>query len=410
MPTHLRCYVERDGVRPGRGRQPNLREVDGGSVTMDQGPVRRGPATDGRTAGLTTTRSARSAAIDTARGLAITMVVAGHVLRGLRAAGLATEAVFATMDLWLYSFRMPAFAFLAALFIKSGTIKYGDRSYVARRARDLMWVYVIWSLLQGVFEVALSGRTNSPTSWTEVLALWSPRAQFWYLPFLLVASCLMVAIKPWRSHFLAVLSVVVAFGVSWLTWQWNYRPFGLMGAPLLSFVMLGAAVSVGTVSRVLERTNAWWLVGASAASTALLTLIVLRAPVVPATGFFPVEVTAATRTWGLVAGLIGIVLLFSFAAVISRTSAFIQTMSAYLGRHSLVIYLAHILCAAGTRETLEALGVSSAAVHIVAGMGAGMTGPLLLAATARHVPIVSWLLTPPSDRTSNAGSPAASAA
>ncbi|MDE2430423.1 MAG: acyltransferase family protein, partial [Burkholderiales bacterium] len=126
--------------------------------------------------------------VDYARGIGIFLVVAGHVSRGVFNAGIEMNTeLFKLTDSIIYSFHMPLFFFLSGLFVLPSFEKYGRNGLIAEKINSVFYPYVVWSLLQGLIEVALSRFTTAKTSIPEVLAfLWQPRAQFWFLYVLLL--------------------------------------------------------------------------------------------------------------------------------------------------------------------------------------------------------------------------------
>lgn len=68
----------------------------------------------------------RSESIDIVKGIAIVLVVYGHVLRGLESASIASDGNFFKLgNKLLYSFHMPLFFILSGLFFKSSIQHYG---------------------------------------------------------------------------------------------------------------------------------------------------------------------------------------------------------------------------------------------------------------------------------------------
>ncbi len=67
----------------------------------------------------------------------------------------------------------------------------------------------------------------------------------------------------------------------------------------------------------------------------------------------------------------------------------------YLGRHSIEIYLVHIIAASGIRIILQKyFGISDVGIQLVSGMIVGVGAPLLLAALAPRFGF-SWLFVAP---------------
>ena len=155
----------------------------------------------------------RNVWVDYAKAIGIILVVYGHVARGVFNAGLPMdEGEFVLVDSIIYSFHMPLFFFLSGLFFDS-LQKRGRGGLIINKVDTIVYPFIVWSLLQGLFEVVLSNYTNGQVTLTEVFSLlWMPRAQFWFLYalFLVFLVCTFLYAKADRRYF---LPFVVLFGV-----------------------------------------------------------------------------------------------------------------------------------------------------------------------------------------------------
>lgn len=110
----------------------------------------------------------RVAWVDGARGLGIVLVVVGHVLRGLVSGGILEPAAGVRFaDAWIYAFHMPLFFALSGLFVDRSARRPLGR-FTAERLRTLAWPYLVWTLLQGSVQAALSGVTNSQAAFADL--------------------------------------------------------------------------------------------------------------------------------------------------------------------------------------------------------------------------------------------------
>lgn len=82
--------------------------------------------------------------IDAARGLGIVLVVLGHCLRGLVAAGvLADGPVFQIVDRAIYAFHMPLFFLLSGLVFEKAWMQRPFLEFILRWGRRLLWPLVL---------------------------------------------------------------------------------------------------------------------------------------------------------------------------------------------------------------------------------------------------------------------------
>ncbi len=305
---------------------------------------------------------ARAEWVDAAKGLGILLVVYGHVARGLVNGGVPMDRQwFATLDAAVYAFHMPLFFLLSGWFFVGSLTRRGPRDYLATRVATVLYPYVLWSLLQGGIELLMSRWTSQPLTLSEVLALgWAPRAQFWFLYALFLMSVIAVAMC--ARHPKAGVAALTLTGALLLALQqrdWP-MPAALVASHLMYFAAgawLGASgLAAAAVARLA-------LAGALAAAIALAALQPLGAE-------WPRLLRVAAATLGVSASV-------GLALAIASTRA--GRGLALLGRASIAIFLAHILVASGVRiALLKGLGITSPALHLIAGVAAGTCLPLWL--------------------------------
>ncbi|WP_175415701.1 acyltransferase family protein [Acidipropionibacterium jensenii] len=311
----------------------------------------------------------RDTSIDIAKGIAIIAIVLGHVLRGLNSAGMIVDEVaFTRWDNALYSWHLTTFAFLSGLFVARSSEKSGTSAYLRSRIGNFLWVYVLWSLIQGIVKIAAAGSVNSQTSPLDILAIWRPEGQLWFFPWIIVATILATMIRPWiRPHgFITIAcSAVVAVGL----WGYSGPVIGLQGLALYVFYFAGTIMQADTYQRMKIR---WYLTLGAAAFYATLIAAVSFTP--PTTGFENRDVMTVAA--GLLTTAAGVTLVLG----VSKTLAPVrQTLwLSILGRRSLEIFTAHILFTAGARIILSKFGLHFLSVQVLAGVMFGLVGPLVL--------------------------------
>ena len=137
----------------------------------------------------TATPRRRVQAVDVARAVAVIGVVVNHCIDGLLNAGLIpADHALERVNAALYVFRMPALALLLGLFIPRSVEKRGPLRYVAERASLMLYLYVLWFLVEGAAESSSSGVKNMSRPWSEQFTFWTTFAHLRFLPFLVVAT------------------------------------------------------------------------------------------------------------------------------------------------------------------------------------------------------------------------------
>jgi len=311
----------------------------------------------------------RVAWVDLAKGIGIVLVVLGHTNRGLVSAGiLSPSRAFLATDAWLYAFHMPLFFFLSGLFAQS-VLERSTGRFLTDRARTLAYPYVVWSLLQLAMQMGLSSYTNARVPIEAVYSVaYLPVMQFWFLYALLVIFVVAHALRRLGvspAEIFAMSVVCYAVGAFWMP-SWMVAIQCVMHAPYFALGLWLSRAAIPRMSCVPARV-CWVLCvlgygGVAAAVAAGLEDYAFRPPL---------ALAGIAATLGLAGGLAQ-----------SGKSALLAT----LGQRSLEIYVAHTLGSAGARVVLTRfLHVESVPVHVVAGMVAGLGGPLLLCAVCQRL-------------------------
>jgi fucose 4-O-acetylase-like acetyltransferase len=325
----------------------------------------------------------RNATVDYARGLGIILVVYGHVARGIVSAGfpLHKEAL-SVVDSVIYSFHIPLFFCLSGVFFVDSLARRGWGGLILNKIDTVFYPYIVWSLLQGLFEVAMSHFTNGHATVGQVLSLfWVPRAQFWFLYTLFVIAVLAGAIYQrsdlrWTSGVLAIAVLLYIFRLS---------PIDAYACNLFSQWFVFFALGVSSASLILR----------------LLTQRDLALAI--AVAVFVSSQWVFHQTLGLRADSDAPILRLLMACVgIGFIVALGQRLAqckwswlAFLGRHSMEIYLAHVIFGSGVRIVLHRfLGITDAGAHLALGMLFGIGMPLVIVIFSRRIGC-AWLFSPP---------------
>lgn len=302
--------------------------------------------------------------IETLRGLAVLLMVLGHVIGNTADRGLRVEDDSAYR--WIYySFqdvRMPLFTVISGFVYAMRPVRFSSaRRFLRGKARRLLLPLVTVATLQFALQHAAAG-TNRVEQWTD---LWKVYVygfdQFWFL----------------QALFPIFLTVVVLDG------------FGLMATELAWLACLAVA---GLASHYLPKSDLFSLWG----YLYLLPYFLLgcglhrfpdflsRRPVLASVGLLLVGGLAVQQAewfgdygvdlgqtgWlALCVGLTGTALLFRFRQPIP--------LLAMLGTYSFSIYLFHVFGTAGSRLALSSLGLESRPALIIVGLAAGVCLPIL---------------------------------
>jgi fucose 4-O-acetylase-like acetyltransferase len=131
--------------------------------------------------------------VDYAKGIAIILVAYRHILIGIERSGIEVLNWLKTANEIVYSFRMPLFFILSGIFIARTIEKYQGSAFVRLKSKTILYPYLVWGVIQITIQLVLSQYTNSQRTLVDYTYLiTNPRAidQLWYLLALFNCSIL----------------------------------------------------------------------------------------------------------------------------------------------------------------------------------------------------------------------------
>lgn len=309
--------------------------------------------------------------VDFARTVGISLVVYGHVARGLQAAGIGPTGAATDIPVsMVYTFHMPLFFFLSGLFFLPSLQRQGVGGLLRGKLDTIIWPFLLWSLVQGAVEVQLSAYKNDPTTWAQVLSLlWLPRAQFWFLYALFtifVLAALYFRAFP-RGLFVALLIGVAVY--LWPVLLPDVAPLRLASQGLVFFVTGIIFARHADVARLARPAVALALLGGAIFCQIL----------------FHFEYGLRNSDRGLALLLVALVSIAATVALSAMCARWPSRLVNLIGASTMAIFVLHILTGSGARMLLQrVLGVESFAVHLIVGMAAGLILPIAIEALARR--------------------------
>jgi len=300
----------------------------------------------------------RIAWLDVARGLAIMLVVAGHVERGLVAANIAAGAAWHWLDYTIYSFHMPAFFLLSGITARMSLARKPAGEFLADKVWTIIYPYFLWSLIQGSVMIAISGQTNTHHDISSLYEIgWRPIGQFWFLYVLMIYQIVGAGLHN-RRRVLLALSVCCYFAAVWTAPGIIHQ--------ILSYIIYYSAGFFDVVAAAERwRGRSGTIIPLSAGLFALATVFSGRLDGLD-------EASVLT----LPSAVAGIVLLgFVGMAVQGR----VKTLLGQLGAAAMTIYVLHVLFAAAARIILKDAHVPAPpSVYFLVCCAAGIALPYLL--------------------------------
>ena len=313
----------------------------------------------------------RNQDIDVLKGVAILMVVFGHVLRGLHETGIGSEPLFEVMDPRFYAVHVQLLFLLSGVLSYGSLVRKGPAFFAKSRFSEILLPLVLWTYLFMGIKVLAGPFQNQTADLSDVLILPFPgHLHLWFL---------------W-ALFLMQLCAAAVWGLAR-----SFSSTVRQGILILAFVLSLAALAAD-----LGSTSAYWIGNARHYLPFFLLGMILAAigtMTLPRNGSGWVAVALFWAAFAFVPTLSDVLgnrfavsmLLCSSAIWAGRRLIIWGGLTCpfvVMGQATMAIYLLHVIFAAATREFLMAAGVEAAWLHTLAGLLAGVGLPLLVSFTA----------------------------
>ena len=306
--------------------------------------------------------------VDRLKGYACFLVVFGHVIMGIRVAGVDIPGFFHGVEDFVWSFHVALFLFLSGYVYKitgewkSQKTKSG---FIKHKALNLGVPYVVFSALYILIN-SLSGSANTQNSLNDILMIWkTPVAQYWFLYALFFLFVVWTVFSDTMKNWQITLFMVV-FGYA--------SPF--FGVSMGCFdVVVYSALAFGLGTAIPDISGFKSLKPIIKALVIVMHLIFGVTTVIAGVTGYPV-----IKELLIVFGIFASILFISLIGELKLVSKFLEFMNKY----SFQTYLLHTIFTAGIRIALLKVGIENWIVHVVLGLVLGIAVPVICAKIADY--------------------------
>ena len=280
----------------------------------------------------------RSNSVDIVKGLAIFLVVYEHTGQGMYARGWWTGASRLFSLLYVYSFHMPLFFFVAGLFIVGSIQRRGPLDFTLEKMKTILYPYVVWAVLMVAIEPFIHRfkASASPMHWSNLPISLINGSAGWFLVVLFNTQLLALFTRKMPVWLRFALAAVAAALMPTVGFETIYKAVWF-------FSFLAAGMFVGRSIFKLGNLSRWTAVLGAVAIFALQAVAILHYSYAASFG--------SPSAWlAVLLGITGSAGLFLIARTIENTR--FGDAWAWIGRASLGIFLMAQFAQGATREVL----------------------------------------------------------
>lgn len=320
--------------------------------------------------------------IDFAKGIAILLVVIGHVNLGFLQANMfqPQQELMKYLHFTIFSFHMPLF-FMISGYLYAKTWKINDlKDYkynITKKIINLGIPYIVFSILQGFIKIIMSKSVNGEITINDIVKIpIKPFNQFWYI-YALIGIFIFVALLDLavRNNFIVcgilfvgiVFIYYLKFPIPMINYIFNYSLYFYLGKIIYNY------------NAILK-------------SKILLIASIIIYMVLNGFDFHNMDIKFNVYN----ELFIGILLAATgsyFILFITRNLKKNKTVC-YLGKMSFQIYLLHIIFGSGIRVVLIKMHINNIVIHYIVGITLGIIAPILIYKVASKVKILDFLFFP----------------
>ena len=319
----------------------------------------------------------RNILVDQLKGYACFLVLFGHVIRGIRTAGIAIPAFFWGMESFMWSFHVALFLFLSGVVYKETgqwRSKQTKGKFLLHKLLNLGVPYVVFSAVYIGMNCFVGG-VNTQFSLRDLLYIWkTPVAQYWYLYALFFLFCVWTGLSGLLKNWQITLLVTLL----------GYL-LPLLGIGLGSFDVVfysALAFGVGTFVDFSRLTKLPVIAKCAVVLSHIAAgVLLILAGKIEALGF---------KECMVLFGIYASIQLISLAKNCKRITRFLL----FINQYSLQIYLLHTIFTAGSRIVLQRLHITQWWIHVVVGTACGLVFSVLAAMIAERIKVLNIVFFP----------------
>ena len=319
----------------------------------------------------------RNVLVDRLKGYACFLVLFGHVIMGIRIAGIDIPRFFWGMEKFIWSFHVALFLFLSGVVYKvtgEWKSKKTKSGFILYKLYTLGIPYMAFSVVYILIN-SLVGESNTGFAFSDILYIWKiPIAQYWFLYALFFLFCIWTLfsgiLKNWKITLIVVLVGYLAplFGI----------PLGSLDVVFYSALAFGIGTFVDFKRITKLRAWAKWLIVLMHISVGVVLVLLnkIEAPFI--------------KELMILFGIYSSILFISMLQCCKLVARFLD----FVNKYSFQIYLLHTIFTAGIRIILLRMNIAQWWIHVLLGTACGLVFSVLAAVIAKKVKFLNFFFFP----------------
>lgn len=319
----------------------------------------------------------RNVLVDRLKGYACFLVLFGHVIMGIRIAGIYIPNFFWGLEKFIWSFHVALFLFLSGVVYKMTGEWKGKKTksgFILHKFYNLGVPYITFSIVY-IFINSFVGQVNTQSSVADILNIWkTPVAQYWFLYALFFLFCIWTALsgllKNWQ---IALITVLIGYSSPFL--GISLGCFEVVFYSALSFG-IGTFIDFNKLTKNSTFTKYFVVVIHIIVGVLFIYLNKIEAPFI----------NEIMMLFGIYSSIVFIYLIQQIKPVANFLS--------FMNKYSFQIYLLHTIFTAGIRIIMLRMNIDNWGIHILVGTACGLLFSVLAAKIAKKVKFLNFFFFP----------------
>ena len=314
---------------------------------------------------------ARDVLVDRLKGYACFLVLFGHVIMGVRLAGVEMPGIFHMTETFIWSFHVSLFLFLSGqVYALTGGWKSKKTrlGFITHKALTLGVPYIIFSVIYIVINSFVGG-ANNQSSYSDILFIWkTPIAQYWFIYALFFLFVIWALFGKFKNYQITIAVVALTYLVPLLGGSFGF--FEVVMYSSLAFG-LGTCIKISSIDK-----GHWGYRIAFIAVHIILCALLIKFNLIGILGI---------KEAVMIIGIYASILFIFLVSKIGFAARFLDFMNKY----SFQTYLLHTIFTAGIRMVLIKVGITQWYIHIVAGCIFGIVCCVAVSKICEKIPLLN---------------------